>query len=335
MNRFYSFFQYLAVFLFFYKKHKMQQRFYRIHFLSEIECLLSGVDNQYKNKLLKKTERYAIAIPVRLGEAYCLLRGAEMTLAERMAITCAGGLTGLFDDLFDENKISDQQILDFVKNKTSVTGPVDLKLIEFLYQHLLKNVQADTDLTDLIERVVQSQISSRRQFESSISNEEVKSIVAEKGGASLLFYRSAFAGSMSYNEEKMIFRLGALGQFVNDIFDVYSDFQDGIVTAANNKTRIEDLRKEFDQDVFLTLSLISESGFQKKSIERFRKIVIFILSGAYLCINNYEELQRRNGNRFYIPDFKRQDLICDMENSVTVFKLLKIATKLNKQFKNI
>jgi hypothetical protein len=47
---------------------------------------------------------YGLAVPAILGEAFAILRGEKMSIAERSALTYLGGVTGLFDDFFDKTQ---------------------------------------------------------------------------------------------------------------------------------------------------------------------------------------------------------------------------------------
>src|SRR5450432_2616068 len=50
-----------------------------------------------ENDFRKITRYYGLAVPAILGESFCVLRGEKMTVKERMAGTCQGAMTGLFD----------------------------------------------------------------------------------------------------------------------------------------------------------------------------------------------------------------------------------------------
>ena len=54
----------------------------------------------------KMKDYYGLAVPVMIGESFTLLREKKMTSKERLALTCLGGLTGLFDDFFDRKDMS-------------------------------------------------------------------------------------------------------------------------------------------------------------------------------------------------------------------------------------
>ena len=317
--------------MFFRHKVKEQSEFYVRNFSEQIENLLVNADGEIAGRLIQRTKKYSIAVPARLGEAYCILRGKPMTHHERMALTCLGGLTGLFDDLVDENKLTDEQILRFVEIKKNEAGLADLDLIKYLYEKALECSENKELIAEQTYKVVVSQIESRKQNSKKLTVEELKQISAAKGGAAMLMYRGAFGGEVSKAEKEMLYQLGAAGQYVNDIFDVYDDTQAGIATFANQTTCAEELLRDFSEDMDKTLKVVRDAGFLQENAGQFLRIVVLILSGALVCIHNYRALQKKYGGNFQPENYSRKELICDMENLATVIKLLSEATKLNKK----
>jgi len=330
MNKIRSGFRFARLFLFFRRKVKEQSEFYRQNLSAQMENLLVNTDREIAGRLMQRTKKYSIAVPARLGEAYCILRGKPMTHNERMALTCLGGLTGLFDDLIDENKLTDEQILRFVETKKNEAGLADLDLIKFLYEKAFECSENEELIAEQTYKVVISQIESRKQNTKKLTVEELKQISADKGGAAMLMYRGAFGGEVSKAEKEMLCQLGAAGQYVNDIFDVYDDTQAGIATFANQTTCAEELLRDFSEDMDKTLKVVRNAGFLQENVNQFLRIVVLILSGALVCIRNYRALQKKYGGNFQPQNYSRKELICDMENPATVMKLLPEATKLNK-----
>lgn len=322
-----------GVFLFFVRNIRKQRKFYARCVEPDIINLVSGANISESEKLLKKCSLYAVNIPARLGEAYCVLRGSEMSDKERDSLSCMGGLTGLFDDLFDENKLSDAEIAELLKtkkNKANSTG--EFSLLIYLYSRLEKNIDDITRLASLIEQVFSAQIQSRRQQAENLSLEELDPIIAEKGGVSLLFYRIAFANVAFANERELIYQLGAIGQIVNDVFDVYEDTVSGIKTTINQSGDIKQFQAGFDEKVKQLVATVRNSGYAERNIQKFLRIVLLILSGAYLCMENYLQLQQTTEGVFRPERYTRKQLICDMEKPENIFRLIEISTQLNNKF---
>ena len=73
-----------------------------------------------ESDIKKITGYYGLAVPAILGEAFCVLRGEPMTKKERMASTCQGAMTGLGDDFFDKQRLSEQGVKDFIERPGNV-----------------------------------------------------------------------------------------------------------------------------------------------------------------------------------------------------------------------
>ncbi len=326
-----SVYRFAKLLLFFRRKVKEQSAFYRLNLATQVEDILLNADKEIAGRLLKRTAKYSIAIPARLGEPFCILRGQPMTHNERLALTCLGGLTGLFDDLVDENKLTDEQILRFVETQKSETGLADLELIKYLYEKALECSENKELIVEQTYKVVVSQIESRKQTTKKLTVGELKQISTSKGDAAMLMYRGAFGGEVSKSEKEMLCQLGAVGQYVNDIFDVYDDTQTGIATFANQTTDAEELLRDFSEEIDKTQKVVQNAGFFQENVNQFFRIVVLILSGALVCIHNYRVLQKKYGGNFQPENYNRKELICDMENPATILQLLKQTLKLNRK----
>ena len=93
-----------------------------------------------ENDLKKITGYYGLAVPAILGEAFCALRGKEMTNKERLASTCQGAMTGLGDDFFDKQRLSEAALKDFIESPELFTGNTGS---EKLFLHFYKTALAD------------------------------------------------------------------------------------------------------------------------------------------------------------------------------------------------
>src|SRR5512145_3144234 len=75
----------------------------------------------HDNDFRKIINYYAMGVPAILGEAFCILRGKPMDKEERTVLTYLGALTGLFDDYFDKESLSETEIKDLINNPGKVT----------------------------------------------------------------------------------------------------------------------------------------------------------------------------------------------------------------------
>lgn len=308
------------------KKLSVQKSFLK----KNIQPILSEAEKQNDGSLdatdFKKINTYyGLAVPAILGEAFCLLRNKKMSASERIASTAQGAMTGLFDDFFDKQYLSDDAVEDILHNKIIAGKRSNEKLFDHFYKDALQHVPDKKKMQQALMEVYKAQLESKKQTSDSISEKEIQSITFYKGGASLLFYRAAFLPVATTEEEKLIYNLGSLMQLANDIFDVYKDRENGIKTLVTETTHIAPVR-EVLQELLSTYYLVAyDIGFPKQNVRQFLSMLsLGIFSRAFVCLDQLEKNEATTNNVFSVQQYSRKQLICDMDQAKN---MLKSATK--------
>lgn len=285
-----------------------------------------------ENDLKKITGYYGLAVPAILGEAFCALRGEPMTTKERMASTCQGTMTGLGDDFFDRQRLSEQGVKDFIEKPELFTGnTASEKLFLNFYKTALANAPQPAKMQQQIYKVFYAQLLSKQQDVPGSSSDIIKDITILKGAESLLYYRTAFVHSLTNGEQKMLYNLGGLMQLSNDIFDVYKDRQSGVSTLVTTATGIKELRFYYSAVLQVGTKAAYRSGYPKKNIRKFLSIInLSIFSRCYVCLQQLEKLEKKSGGVFDVKAYSRKELICDMDTVGNKLKSLGYLFKLSK-----
>ena len=303
------------------------------HLLSDAKKATDGSlnDNDFK----KITGYYGLAVPAILGEAFCALRGKEMTNKERMGSTCLGAMTGLFDDFFDEERLSENAVEDLIRNPDLFkSNTINENLFLHFYKTALNNTLQPMVMQDHLYKVYLAQLRSKEQVMPGLTHERLKDITIRKGAESVLFYRSVFDFLMSNAEEKMLYSLGGLMQLSNDIFDVYKDHKQGIKTLVTSARKIIDLRALFTTILESGIEEAKQVDYPFKNIRKFLGIIsLGIFSRCYVCLDQLEKTEMNYGNEFDPKLYERKDLICDMDTSVNKWKSLKYHVGISRNFK--
>lgn len=278
----------------------------------------------------KITGYYGLAVPAVLGEAFCALRGKEMTAKERLASTCQGAMTGLGDDFFDKQRLSAQGVKDFIERPGAFTGnSASEKLFLHFYTTALNNAPHAEQMQQQLYKVFHAQLLSKQQDMPGIAYEMLKDITIRKGAESLLYYRTAFEHPLKAGEEKMLFCLGGLMQLSNDIFDVHKDYCDGVTTMATSAKKISELRFYYSAVLQMGFRESFRVGYPKKNVRKFLGILsIGIFSRCYVCMQLLEKLEKNTDGVFDVQAYKRNDLICDMDTAYNKWKSLRAHTRL-------
>lgn len=302
---------------------KVQKQFMQKTLVLDIEEIKKEQDSSLTEKdFTKITSYYGYAVPAILGEGFCMLRGKGMTIKERFALTYLGALTGLFDDFFDEKHTDENQIRTLIETpiESLAKNAHELLFIRF-YQKARENSNDINSLKNHALKVYEAQKLSKKQNLPEIEKDEIEFITREKGGVALLLYRSVFGEQIREAEKMMIYNLGFLSQIENDIFDVYKDSQVKLKTLVTIEANIDNLRSYYTSVLDETFKYLDQTDYPNKNKKQFKRFTSLIVSRGFVCLDCLENTQKLSNNIFSLPDYKRGDLICDMEKARNILRL--------------
>lgn len=298
--------------MFFFLKRiiKKQKDYLATSIYIDIAEISNRCDDSLTQKDFKKIKGYyGLSVPV-IGDVYCLLRGETLNGLERNSLTYLGGLTGLFDDFFDEKNTPNDHILELINNPREVVPTNDHeKLFIQFYLKALKEQDFES-LHKIINDVFDAQILSKKQLESSLSFDEINHITQQKGSLSLLFYRSVLTNKIEEDERSFIRHLGLIGQLENDIFDVYKDSQQGIHTLVTTAKSISSLRAYYAQLIDESYKLIANLNGTRNNKQQFSKLLAIISTRGLVSLDQLAKLEKHDP--FEVSKYTRSQLICDM-----------------------
>ena len=277
----------------------------------------------------KITEYYGLAVPAILGEAFCVLHGKKMNEDERIACTAQGAMTGLFDDFFDKEHLSQERIEQLLHEEGKLGSRSNEKLFNQFYAMALKYVPDKEQMQQTLMEVLKAQQLSKKQAGEFISANEIEEITFYKGAVSLLFYRTAFLPMPEEDEQKLIYQLGSLMQLSNDIFDVYKDSQQHIKTMVTTAVQINAVRIIFEEKLRSCYKDAYALALPRKNVEKFLSVLsLGIFSRAFVCLDQLERNERISNGRFNVEAYSRKQLICDMERISNIRRSAVYATRL-------
>lgn len=311
-------------------RHANRQKKYLLKTVSaDIEEIKQGADESLTEKDIKKIfSYYGSAVTAFLGESFCVLRGAQMTGSERFALTYLGAMTGLFDDFFDQKDTPHEHILEMIRDPSEKMAK---NSHERLFLRFCLRALSETDPERLkrnAAKVFDDQILSLEQQSPDITQERLQFITWEKGGDSILFYRSVFDSPLEDDERAMLYSMGAVGQFANDLFDIYDDYQDHILTLATTATSINELRGLYQKMTRQTFVLIDQTHFSPKYKRHFTRYFSLIACRAMVALDFLEQNERHTQGIFSVGQYARKDLVCDMGSVKNLLKLAHYYAKL-------
>jgi hypothetical protein len=280
-------------------------------FLQEAEISNDGSLDEADYKKIR--EYYGLAVPAILGEAFCELRGYSMNENERCASTCQGAMTGLFDDFFDKDKLSEEIIQDKIVGISSPLKKSNEQLFDIFYNKALMAVYDKSAMQESLQKVYKAQVDSKEQLKH-ISVERLLQITVNKGGSSLQFYRTAFSHPLTSHEDEMLYQAGGVMQMANDIFDINKDLQNNINTFVTTAKHINDVRIIFNSHLESFYSAAINSHYPQKNVRKFSEVLsLGIFSRCFVCLDHLEKNESLTSNEFQPQKYNRQQLVCDMD----------------------
>ncbi len=289
-----------------------------------------SLDSSDFNKI---TGYYGLAVPAILGEAFCALHGKKMSDNERIASTAQGAMTGLFDDFFDKEHLSEESIEQLLHEEGRAGGRSNEMLFNQFYKMALRCVPEKNNMLQTLMEVYKAQQMSKKQAAKIISAKEIEEITYYKGAVSLLFYRTAFLPMPAAGEQKLIYQLGSLMQLANDIFDVYKDSQQRIKTMVTTADKINILRIMLEEKLLSCYTDAYALGKPSKNVKKFLSILsLGIFSRAFVCLDQLERNEKFSNGRFNIEAYSRKQLICDMERLSNIKRSAVYAMRWSSRF---
>ncbi|MDA3890775.1 MAG: hypothetical protein PF517_03830 [Salinivirgaceae bacterium] len=273
---------------------------------------------------------YSILVPTVLGNAFCNLRAYSMTKNERQKSTLQSAFSALGDDFFDHNNLPDFSLPDlFTKiDELDARTTSEILFLTLFKDYSIKGISKEFIL--YFTKIHDAEKKSAEQMNKNVTLNKIRDITKEKGGYSLLFYRTAFENEITIAEEKLLYKLGECVQLANDAFDIYKDYKSGVhtlMTECKDFTIVVEEYKDLINEVVL---LAYKTANKEKYVKQFLQVMSFaVFSRTLVCLNMLAQNQQLTGGIFKIATYSRKQLICDMEKPINILRSITYFVGLN------
>jgi len=296
------------------------------------KCLLKEVKPKFKNWESvvdvenQRRMRDYILIQTLWTAGFCLLRGQRIQENELKAIVNISALAPLYDDFFDKVEMPSEKINALVNTPFDYQPETDIErlFLEFS-KKIHENVQDVPFYLENAKKVFKAQFESKKLVsESVLERVEVKRIAFNKGAATVVCMCNMLNNKLTAKEEKLMFQLGGVAQYLDDVFDLREDYLEGRQTLANPIDNVTSLKVSFMKEVKMFKKELENSDYTKSNQMAFYFPVSFVLGATLLCVERYALLERKTGGVFKIDDYSRDELVVDMDvwsNRIKAFKL--------------
>jgi len=281
-------------------------------------------DGKFDQKTLEKVvRRYSIQQHY-INDSFSSLFGRNNNSNEKERNLLYFIMVSVYDDFFDDKTLTLDQIdAIFYHPEEYIAQTFFEKVFIYTHSRLLNDVADRAQYFKDFEGLHIAQKDSLEQFNPKVSDESLLSITTRKGGFCLLMCRHYSDTPYLPEADATWYALGGLIQLTNDLYDIYKDIQEGIITLAVRAKQYEGIYRLYHQHA----QALNDS-IRKLPVKNLRKndlsIILNVVSAfGYIALDNLGRLQGNNPSLPAFESLARKELIIDMEKNSNRFKLLK------------
>ena len=296
--------------------------------IAEVKLLFPNWNSVVNTENQKRMKDY-ILIQTLWTAGFCLLRGERIKDNELKAIVNISALAPFYDDFFDKREMYLENIHELIENPFEYNPKTDLErlFIEFS-KRIHENVKDISLCLENAQKVFNAQYESKKLVSKELlDRKEVRRIAFNKGASTVICICNMLNKRLSEKEERLMFQLGGVAQYLDDVFDLREDYLEGRQTLVNPVTNIECLKTSFVDEVKSFKYHLIESGYSKSNRMAFYFPISFLLGATLLCFKRYEFLESENEGGFDVKNYSRHELVVDMDLWINRLKAFKLASK--------
>lgn len=260
------------------------------------------------------------------GELLCMIRGKKMSKEESINFALLSSCAPVFDDFFekDADYFAVRQLMHHPNVDQASTDSE--KLAAVFFSNLLNKLDNKDSLLEAADQLFDAQLASKTQINESLSLEELLQISINKGGFSGLMYASLLENVQSENFNQLAFYLGAYGQLMDDVFDLFDDAKAGIRTFANQSDTVKEIRMIIEEQEQKIIEQLDKMHLLRKNKEGFKQVLAVFSSIIEIAIRQFEKNESEKNlapNKCLQSD--RKYWIIDMEKASNIWKLFSLS----------
>ncbi|QOR76203.1 MAG: hypothetical protein IMW88_01100 [Thermoflavifilum sp.] len=305
-----------------------------------IGCL-NTIEKRMKKKFSpdlfqKITVSYGIYEPI-VVEGFCRLQNRKVSIKEKNRFVYYFICSSLFDYFIDEIRMPFDRIA-MLAFRPADTMPATFEETVFLFGHRWLKLQVN-DLNGYVRcmyALYNAQKESFLQFDEHTSTSTILDITFRKGGYAVQLGSYYLDGMIPEIERMIWYQLGVLIQLINDLYDVWKDAPQHIVSSVLAIRDMYAFKDLFNKEIEKLWRLIQQHPAHDAAKRDFLLHIAGTLSFGYIAIDQLLKLQ---GKQAHLPAYDpahRKDWIIDMEKIKNLKSWLKKTQMLYEQgLKNI
>ncbi len=301
------------------------------HYKKEIQDTLLAEDNyDYFSKYYNRTKQYMLA-NFFFGEWLSSLRGTKLSPLERQRFVWLSSCAPIFDDFFEHEtdlahvlQLLETPLPELADNKAEQTAV-------FFFNLILNSLDDKKAILTTAKQLFKAQTASKLQKQAEgKSIQDLLQISIEKGGFSGEMY-GQLLDNTEHKEEllHLSYLLGAYGQLMDDVYDLYDDAKEGIKSFANQSVKIESIKEHIGTHRQEILTYVYTHFAHTKGYTRFINVMHIFDAMIALPLQHYQkQISKNNSSPKTCLQQKRAKWIIDMEKPINMIRLFDISAQM-------
>lgn len=309
---------------------RLNEKRWAIRFLNKLQQQLGGTTDAFT--FSKITNSYAIYIPM-VCDSFTRLRQRHTTRSEKERMLYYFICSSLFDNFCDRKELDATALYNISYHPEKfIPENFDQKLFLAAHQFLHKIVQDKEGYKITTQQLFAAQLSSAKQFDPNITQNELEEITSQKGGyaVGLCHYYLTYPAGKS--EQECWYQLGGIIQLTNDLYDIYKDLQEGSITLATRTRDVAAMNAYFHKQIAALQKTIQTLPFSNASKRNFSFSMLAIAAFGITAMQQLQALQGRAATLPAWTNIPRKALIVDMEKPSTIFRYIKNMYRLTVRY---
>ena len=303
---------------------KKQEAYFKRQLPPMLDALRAGTYKDFSATTVKRIKKYwQLSLNVICDSLY-QLTGHTLSEAEQRRVLLLSVFGPLYDDLFDDHILSQEQIAAFTAApERHVPASFEEHIVKAAYLRILQESPDRARVIAHLQEVFTWQKASLRQMSPEISEAALYEITYKKSYYSILLCYSVLDHYPTPEMLEMLYPLAGLLQLTNDAFDVYKDVQGGIYTIPNLYRNFDKLQQHFMADVAKFNHTLQSLPFLHPAKEVYA-ITMHALHGmGCIAMEQLKAVTRDVNSTAEMATLSRKALVCDMDSFPQKVKWIK------------
>lgn len=316
-----------------YRQVKKQERYLAAYLPNLLVEVAPDHQEIFSAPHIKRITKYwQLALNIICDNLYTLT-GKKLNNEESKRIILLSVFGPLFDDLFDDTILDQQQIESLVANPAAY-NPVNKtdKLVKALYIEILRLTPRREQFIEHLQAVSHWQRESLKQLHNNLTEEELLKITYNKSYFAVLLFCAVLDHYPDQKILDILYSAAGLMQLTNDAFDVWKDVHNGVYTLPNQYRNFDQLQQLFLAETAKINQILFQLPYPTKAKQNFAITIHSLHAMGWLSLQQLKNVTAGITSFETLKQLSRKELVCDMDSFPQQIKWLQHIRRLTNYY---